>query len=110
MPTRLVETGWAKEIEQALATQARPLVIVSPFIKATAAQRFIRAGLGSGCRVITRFNLEDFASGVSDLDALQMLCDAGATVRGVRDLHAKLYVFGQQRAVITSANLTETAL
>jgi hypothetical protein len=33
----------------------------------------------------------------------------GAQIRGVRNLHAKLYLFGP-RAVVTSANLTETAL
>jgi hypothetical protein len=35
---------------------------------------------------------------------------AGALVRGVKKLHAKLYIFGESRAILTSANLTETAL
>ena len=39
-----------------------------------------------------------------------MLLDAGARVRGIRKLHAKLYLFGASRAVITSANLTKSAL
>ena len=60
--------------------------------------------------MITRFNLADFADGVSDVAALRMLLDAGASVRGIRDLHAKLYLFGTSQAIITSANLTEAAL
>ena len=38
-----------------------------------------------------------------------MLLDAGAQVRGVRKLHAKLYLFAS-RAIVTSANLTKAAL
>ena len=34
----------------------------------------------------------------------------GAGVRGIRNLHAKLYVFGSDRSIVTSANLTEPAL
>jgi hypothetical protein len=60
--------------------------------------------------VVTRFNLADFASGVSDIDALRALVHAGAEVRGLRGLHAKVFVFGDQSAAVTSANLTNTAL
>ena len=30
----------------------------------------------------------------------------GAQIRGVRHLHAKLYLLGASRAIVTSANLT----
>ena len=38
--------------------------------------------------MITRFNLADFAEGVSDIEALRLLLDAGANIRGIRNLHA----------------------
>ena len=60
--------------------------------------------------VITRFNLGDLADGVSDIAALRKLLDFGASVRGIRDLHAKVYLFGTRRAIVTSANLTEAGL
>ncbi|MDQ6775619.1 MAG: phospholipase D family protein [Actinomycetota bacterium] len=44
------------------------------------------------------------------MSALRVLIDAGADVRGLRGLHAKVFVFGDQRAIVTSANLTEAAL
>ena len=34
----------------------------------------------------------------------------GAQIKGIRNLHAKLYLFGRQRAMITSANLTGAGL
>ena len=55
-------------------------------------------------RVITRFNLDEFAFGVSDVGAL---LGRGAEVRGIRNLHAKMYLFGETRAIVTSANLTD---
>ena len=39
-----------------------------------------------------------FARGVSDLAVLHTLLECGATVRGLRALHAKLYVFGDSDA------------
>ena len=46
---------------------------------------------------------------MSDIAVLRRLL-TGARIRGVRNLHAKVYLFGSKRAVITSANLTVAAL
>jgi len=60
--------------------------------------------------VLTRFNLADFGSGVSDVAALRAILEAGGCVRGVRGLHAKVFLFGDARAAVTSANLTSRGL
>ena len=106
---RLVDTDWSREIVAAAAADPSRLRIVSPFIKLKALERLLATDPRS-VQVLTRFSLEDFARGVSDLAALRRLVDAGAEVRGVRHLHAKLYLFGQTRTIITSANLTGAAL
>lgn len=82
---------------------------MAPFIKMGALRRLLDYRPRE-VRVITRFNLNDFADRVSDLDALKALLTAGARVRGVKHLHSKLYVFGRSSAVVTSANLTQAAL
>lgn len=109
MTIRLVDSGWAKELTDALRADASELRIICPFIKTTALDRLLSRHPKS-IQVITRFNLGDFAEGVSDIEALRRLLAAGAKVRGVRNLHAKLYLFGQGRAIVTSANLTEAAI
>lgn len=106
---RLVDAGWGRELTDALRADNSELRLISPFIKAGALDRLLSLNPGK-VRVITRFNLANFAEGVSDVAALRMLLDAGARVRGIRKLHAKLYLFGASRAVITSANLTKSAL
>ena len=109
MSFRLVSDGWGAEFENALRRDPGELRIVSPFIKRRALQRLL-AFRPDGVCVVTRFDLEEFAKGVSDVAALRALLECGATIRGLRALHAKLYVFGDTVAVVTSANLTVSGL
>ena len=109
MSSRVVDGGWGAEVEAGLGLGTREILIVSPFIKVAALEPLLASQV-SGLRVVTRFNLPDFADGVSDIKALRSLLGANAVVRGVSGLHAKLYVFGSVRAVITSANLTEAGM
>ena len=109
MTVRLVDAGWGTELTDALRADASALRLICPFIKVGALDRLLSHRPGK-VQVITRFNLADFAEGVSDVAALRRLLDAGARVRGIRKLHAKLYLFGKSRAIITSANLTRSAL
>ena len=111
MTPRLVEERWSEELIKAIRLDSSDLRIICPFIKAGPIERLLRHRPGKGrIRVITRFNLAHCADGVSDVAALSKLLNAGATVRGVRNLHAKLYVFAKSRAIITSCNLTDAAL
>ena len=110
MTFELVDKGWDKVLDGALRADHSRLQIICPFIKQRAAERLLRRGRPKTIQVITRFNLCDFCSGVSDTTALKRLLENGAQIRGVRWLHAKLYLIGQQRAIVTSANLTDAAL
>ena len=107
---RLADRGWANEIERGLSDNPRNLCLVSPFIKAGPVRRLIGRVDPTKLRVITRYNLNDFDCGVSDIAALADLLDAGAAVRGIQGLHSKGYVFGDRRCVVTSANFTESGL
>ena len=93
----------------ASSRDSRTLRLVCPFIKARILTRILTPRPES-LQVIARFSLADFANGVSDIDAFELLLNVGGTVRGIQGLHAKLYVFGTSRAIITSANLTGSVL
>jgi hypothetical protein len=110
MDFRLIDSGWDKELDTALLEDRSTVRIVCPFIKRRAAERLLKRGHPESLQVITRFNLDDFSEGVSDIDALASMLKTGARIRGVRNLHAKIYLFGARRAIVTSANLTEAAL
>ena len=107
--TKLVHRGWSKELIDALAADSSHVRIISPFIKESIIKNLL-AHKPRKLQVITRFNLADCAAGVSDIAVLRELTQANAQVRGIKNLHAKLYVFGATRAIITSANLTDAGL
>jgi hypothetical protein len=107
---RLAEENWAHEISNGLANAPDNIWIVSPFVKLSTVSRLLGEMQPTKLRVVTRFNLEDMNCGVSDLEALALLVARGAEVRGIKGLHSKLYVFGEERAVVTSANFTEAAM
>lgn len=108
-PIRLVGAGWDRELTEAISADSSEVRIICPFIKKGALECLL-SHQPDDIQVITRFNLADIAEGVSDIKALRMLLDADASVRGIQNLHAKLYLFGTSRAIITSANLTKAAL
>ena len=109
MTLRLVDSGWGKELTDALRMDSSALRIICPFIKFGALERLL-VHRPKHLQVITRFNLADFADGVSDITALRRVLEAGGQVRGIKGLHAKLYLFGSSRVIVTSANLTRAAL
>jgi len=110
MSFELVDSEWDRILDNAAAALTSELRIVCPFIKARTTHRLLRTGRPDLLQVITRFNLADFCDGISDPAALRTLMEAGAKLRGIKNLHAKLYVFDKNRAIVTSANLTEAAL
>ncbi len=110
MSIRLIDLGWDKELNAAVHTDHSHICIICPFIKLHAIKRLFSDNKPAKIQVITRFHLGDFAEGVSDISALRWLLNNGAQIRGIRNLHAKLYLFGMKRAVVTSANLTDAAL
>ncbi len=63
------------------------------------------------CRkLVTRTNLRDFAARSSDLDTLCALAENGVAVYSLSALHAKVYVFDDTAALVTSANATNSGM
>ena len=60
--------------------------------------------------LVTRTDLRDFAVGASSLDTLCTLVKDGVAVHSLSDLHAKIYVFDDSSALVTSANATMSGM
>ncbi len=56
--------------------------------------------------LVTKTDLRDFAMGASNLDSLCALVRDGVAIRSLANLHAKIYVFDDSSALVTSANAT----
>ncbi|WP_165322323.1 phospholipase D family protein [Rhizorhabdus phycosphaerae] len=107
---RLISSNWEKEVLDARSASPVGLRIICPFIKARTMARILEAGHKGPLEVITRFDLGCFYDGVSDTDALRGLLEAGGTIRGIKGLHAKLFLFAEATAIGTSANVTDAAM
>ena len=110
MMFRLVHKGWDDELAAACRLDSSTIRIVCPFIQRKPIERLLKHGKPKTLQVITRFNLDDFYNRVSDMASLRLLLDNGAAIRGIKHLHAKMYLLGSCRAIVTSANLTDAAL
>ena len=60
--------------------------------------------------LITRTDLRDFATRSSSLDTLCTLARDGVAIYSLRHLHAKMYVFDNSSALVTSANATNSGM
>ena len=68
---------------------------------------------GRDIRLITTLLPMDIASGATSVETLCALMKAGVNCRFVPErprLHANVYLFGTEAAVVSSANLTQSAL
>jgi HKD family nuclease len=80
---------------------------MSPFIQESMTRYLVDSmGKGITSQLITRFYREDFIRSVSSLSALKGLQKAGVEIYALKDLHAKLYLFDDNVAIIGSANFT----
>ncbi|HEV2123698.1 MAG TPA: phospholipase D family protein [Chloroflexota bacterium] len=110
MTVQLVDRDWHAAIRAGLGRDSSMLRVVCPFVKERVLAGLIKDHQPGEVRLITRLKLADFADGVSDIAALRAVLRAGGQVRGIRDLHAKVFLFGSTLAAVTSANLTTSGL
>ena len=60
--------------------------------------------------LVTRTDLRDFALGSSSLGTLCTLAGQGVAVHSLHGLHAKMYIFDDTSALVTSANATNSGM
>ena len=107
---RIIHGNWREELLKTNLKRKAKLRIICPFIKEQTIRDIVKTCRPSEIQIITRFNLNDCYEGVSDLSALKFLLDKDATIQGIKGLHSKLYIYGESKAIITSANLTQAGL
>jgi hypothetical protein len=97
-------------LEYLLASTQGPVRIASAYVTET---RLFTDGSSRDIHLLTALSTMDLVSGATSLDSLEMLIQTGAECRFLSDdprIHAKVYIFGDESAVVTSANFTARAL
>jgi hypothetical protein len=82
------------------------MLMASPYVNNGVTQLTDLIPRGVSRTLVTRTDLRDFALGASNLETLCILARDGVTVRSLSALHAKIYIFDDTSALVTSANAT----
>jgi PLD-like domain len=114
----LLRSPWTDSLNRLISFVDQDLLIVSPFVKRSAADRVLAQldarGLRGSVRVglITDLRPESALAGSMDLDALTRLSRnlSKFEITHLPSVHAKVYVADSKMAIVTSGNLTESGL
>ena len=110
---RFLTRQWRDDLARVVAAAERSLIVAAPYIKDQEAAWFC-AQLRPGVEVLTLANVDARAVSESALDiaALRRLAAVSASSRlvALSGLHAKVYVADEAAAIVTSGNLTASAL
>ncbi len=114
----LYRSPWRAHFEAALDRVRSELIIATPYIKRSEAQRVCARLLAAPSRQVPRLRLitdlraESVLAGALDMDALRVFHDTiqSSEIITLPHLHAKVYIFDSSLAVVGSANLTAAGL
>jgi len=86
------------------------MTLVAPFVKAATLQQVLdHVATGVDIVLVTRWRLEEFVSGVSDVEAFEIIANRGGRLLLCPDLHAKIFM-SEHQCLVGSANLTAKGL
>lgn len=102
--------GRLGDMLSSVCSGAEHLIIASPYIKADALTKVLAdVSPAASLICITRWNLHDFAAGVSDTECRTIVTERGGSFRLHPSLHAKYYRIDDV-ILVGSANLTSSAM
>ena len=118
---RYIQPPWENYFFSKVNAAEESLFISSPFIKYSVASllcKILESKHDShlSVRLLTRIRISDLIDGASDLDAFEKLLQLAeisgndVVVKCISNLHAKVYVFDENTAIVTSSNLTTSGL
>ena len=110
---QLLNGAWRKDLSGIASTADQSVLIAAPYIKYEEAVWFCEL-LRPGVEVISLVNIDAEAVSASALDVTALRCLAGASPFAKRialsNLHAKVFGVDEKAAIVTSGNLTRSAL
>lgn len=108
---QLIRSPWNEMFYDLVGSCKKSIKITSPYLKEHAVKQLIeRKQTDTALQLVTSFKLMNYHVGASDLSALDLIINNNGTIRNLQKLHSKIYIFDDQKAVITSGNLTNGGL
>ena len=116
-----IQPPWENYFFSKVHAAEKSLFISSPYIKYPVAGLLCeilqsKHNPNVSVQILTRVRIQDLIDGASDLEAFEKLLQLAevpgleVTVKCISNLHAKVYIFDENSAVVTSSNLTPSGL
>ena len=118
---RYIQPPWENYFFSKVQATEKSLFISSPYIKYPVASLLCKIleskhDPGLSVQLLTRIRISDLIDGASDLEAFEKLFQLAevhgqnVAVKCLSNLHAKVYIFDENSAIVTSSNLTPSGL
>ena len=108
---RVIGNDTNRVLFELIKNSKKEIYLCAPFIKKDIVSRILKEKDDNvKLTVITVSNMAHFLCGSLDISAVKHLMEKGTKVYNYPFLHAKIYLFDETDAIVTSANLTNAAL
>lgn len=107
----IINKPWRNTFLKYVSESKKSIKIYSPYVKYNAINDIYKhKNINLKIFLITNFAIQNFHQHSSDIKAIKYLLENKDIVRNFQRLHAKIYIFDDREAIITSANLTNAGL
>ena len=103
----LIKSPWEDLFLDMVEQTEDKMRITSPYIKSNSVEKMVSVKNSDvSIEYITSFKLMTFYRKSSDFKALSTILNNNGTIKNYHSLHAKMYIFDDKQAIVTSGNLT----
>ncbi len=108
---RVLKTPWKEDLMTLVSQSRKSIKITSPYVKENICNELLMTKRKEAqLELYTSFKLMNIHSGSLDLAGLENIISQNGIVKNVPKLHSKIYLFDDERVIITSGNLTDGGL
>ncbi|MGL6119018.1 MAG: phospholipase D-like domain-containing protein [Fusobacteriaceae bacterium] len=107
----LVKNSSHSKFMDLVSSSEKEIILCAPYIKLPIVKEILKNRKSDAkMKVITSASIPSFINKASDIEAIKFLLENNITVKNYQGLHAKVYIFDSEKALVTSANLTYNGL
>jgi hypothetical protein len=108
---QILKVPWKDDLLELVSKSRKSIKITSPFVKENICNDLLsRKKKDTQLELITSFKLMNIYSGSLDLSGLESIIKSNGTVKNFPKLHSKIYLFDDEKVIVSSGNLTNGGL
>ena len=105
-----LQNPWENKLLDLVNDVESELIIICPFIKEEIITKILACLKDKKLKILLKTNIFEMSKNVFDLECLYLLNSHNTEIRTIKNLHAKLFIFDNEKAIFTSSNLTKAGL